>query len=119
MVVGIANMRLNKGALKLCAAYLAFAMLMLIWSHLTPNIKFSFMLGQIAILPAGAAFGTFHLFPLMYAYPWTNSFFLAVPVSALIVCLIGWAISAVVGIGKDKEAIVLARKLDEDKNRNS
>lgn len=107
-------MRFNKGALKVSAAYLAFAMLMLTWSYFTADFKSAYMYRQIAIIPATASFGIFRLFHLLIVHPWMNSILFFVPLSALIVYLIGWAISAAVNIGH-----ALANKLNEDRSNSS
>lgn len=84
-------MKLNRGGLKLCAAYIVFVALMLTLAYFA-DPKGRFFFASLAWFPAGTTFGIFNLYPLMYPHPWTR--FLGPPVSILIVYLIGWAISA-------------------------
>ena len=114
-------MKLNRGGLKLCAAYAVFVILMLAWAYFAPDPKGRFFLVSLAWFPAGITFGVLNLYPLMYQHPWTR--FLGPPVSLLIMYLIGWVVSAIISAiryrRKIKETEALAYKLAEARKNDS
>jgi hypothetical protein len=88
-------MKLNRGALKLCAAYTGFLILMLGLAHLASDPTGRLLLSSVGWFPVGITFAVLHLFPLMYANPWMNTPFFLFPISFLIVYLVGWSISSI------------------------
>ena len=109
-------MKLNRGGLKLCAAYIVFVILMTALAYFTPDPKTRFFLSSLASFPAGMTFAILKLYPLLYQHPWTR--FVGIPVSVLITYLIGWLVSAIRSHRKVKQDQVLARQLADAKENN-
>ncbi len=86
-------MKLNSGGLKLSAAYILYAAVVITLAYFTDDPKGRFVLGSLAWAPAGVTFGILHLFPVMYRHAWTNTPYFLFPACLVIVYLIGWAIS--------------------------
>src|ERR1700722_5702082 len=86
-------MKLNSGGLKLSAAYILYAAVVITLAYFTDDPKGRFVLGSLAWAPAGVTFGILHLFPVMYQHPWTNTPYFLFPACLVIVYVIGWAIS--------------------------
>ncbi|WP_050401676.1 hypothetical protein [Bradyrhizobium embrapense] len=106
-------MKLNKGGLKLCAAYIVFVILILTLAYLTSDPKGRVLLASLAWFPAGITFGILDVYPLMDQHPWTR--FLGPPVSLLIMYLLGWLVNVIRFRHKVKETEALAHRLAEAK----
>lgn len=100
-------MKLNKGGLKLCAVYFCYFVLMSIPELITSNPKGAVFFGLLSVAPCVLVFMLLASLGLgdvlMYVIPyesWLNSGLFTVPVSFVVVYLIGWAMSALARAAK-------------------
>jgi hypothetical protein len=94
--------KLNKGALKFTAVYIVFFVLLSGLAFFA-DPKGSFVFGQLAVFP-GAAFITWTgLINFISADSWLNTGLTAIPLSLVIVYLVGWGLSAIINF-KDPSA---------------
>jgi hypothetical protein len=114
----IGKLKLNSAGLKLCAAYVVFVILVLTWAYFSSDPKSRFVIGSFAWLPFGITFGILHLFPLVDANPWMNTPFFLLPMSLLIVYLVGWGFSSIGSIVTGRRKAALERRLAEAKEND-
>lgn len=96
-------MKLNKGALKFCAVYICYFAVMSGIALTASDPKGAWFFGQLAVAPGLLFLGLSGLGDFLAGYlkdTWVNSGFFTIPLSLVIVFLIGWATSAVVKLLK-------------------
>jgi hypothetical protein len=106
------NVKLNKGGLILVAVYICFFVVLSAIALMARDPKGAWFFGQLSVLPALAFLGWTGLLDLMAPYvrdnSWINSGLFSVPLSLVIVYLVGWAANAfrklVAVYGKDPSA---------------
>ena len=98
--------RLSKGGLAFCAVYVCYLVLLSALEMAAPDPKGAWLLGQLSVLPGLfflEASGLSNLLePYLKDYPWLNSGMLTIPVSLVIVYLLGSAIVAFIRYANGK-----------------
>jgi predicted tellurium resistance membrane protein TerC len=91
-------MRLNRGGLISMAVYFVYLIPLLALVAIAKDPKGGWFIAQLAILPAVLLLGLTGLIILMMKYvpvdSWLNSAYTLIPLSFLIMYLIGWSLSA-------------------------
>ena len=87
-------MKLNKGALKLCAIYTIYCFALIGLGIYGGNFKGQLFLNSLAYLPAALPFSLLGLHRFVRVDSWINSVFFFYPASLVIVYWFGVAISA-------------------------